>query len=200
MLEIPLRLFGYSIGNVFAQKSAEAINISESYFREISRRLLYKLLLVGIPSFAFLTVFGDLIFSFVFGDDWKMAGIFAGLMAVYYSLFLCTTTLNPIFYVLKKEHLFMTMQLSVFVTRLTVFLASSYFDWNTKYLFVIYCLANTLVYFVLLCILLHLLQQRVWATALYIIAAIVTSVFIFALVRYWIFGDHLVIVWIQNLN
>ncbi len=200
MLEIPMRLLGYSVGNIFAQKSAEAFNQSESYFKEISLKLLHKLLLFGIPTFTMLAVFGDLIFDFVFGSNWRAAGLFAGIMALYYILLLCTTTLNSVFFVLGKGSLYFFIQLGILIARVLVFLAGHLLGWSTGVLFATYCLVNTVIYGLILAIIFILLKVNVEKKMFQIIFFSAALLCLWGSIRYLIFSDFFLFVWKEILK
>jgi len=200
MLEIPMRLLGYSVGNVFAQKSAEAFHQSESYFKEISLKLLNKLLLFGIPAFTMLAVFGDLIFDFAFGSNWRAAGLFASIMALYYILLLCTTTLNSVFFVLGKGSLYFFIQVGILIVRVLVFIAGHWLGWSTGFLFVTYCLVNTLIYGLILSIIFLLLKVNAGKKMLQITAFTTALLCLWGSIRYFIFSDFFLFVWKEILK
>jgi O-antigen/teichoic acid export membrane protein len=200
MLEIPLRLLGYSLGNVFAQKSAEAYHQSLSYFKEISLRLLTKLLIFGIPSFTLLAIFGDLVFDMVFGHTWRIAGLFAGIMALYYILLLCTSTLNSIFYVLNKGSLYLAIQIGLLVLRVLVFLVGYWLAWETGFLFMVYCLVNTGIYLVILAIIFILLKENAALKIMQIIFFSGVMLCFWGAIRYLLFHDFFFTVWKEILK
>lgn len=200
MLEIPLRLLGYSLGNVFAQKSAEAYHQSLSYFKEISVRLLTKLIIFGIPSFTLLAIFGDLIFDIAFGHTWRMAGLFAGIMALYYILLLCTTTLNSIFFVLNKGSLYLAIQIGLLVLRVLVFLTGYWLGWGTGFLFMIFCLVNTVSYWIILVIIFILLKENVVLKIVQIVSFSALMLCFWGVVRYLVFHDLFFTAWKEILK
>ncbi len=79
-LKVPLTVFGTSIGQVlneqWARQLNEGINIRSSILKMVS-----FLFLIGLLPFASLFFFGEEIFSFVFGDDWTIAGRYAEIIA-----------------------------------------------------------------------------------------------------------------------
>jgi O-antigen/teichoic acid export membrane protein len=200
MLEIPLRLLGYSVGNVFAQKSAEAFHQSESYFKEVSLRLLNNLLIFGIPAFTLLAVFGDLIFDFAFGDAWRSAGLFASLMALYYILLLCTTTLNSVFFVLGKGSLYFYIHLGVLLARVMVFLVGHWVGWSTGFLFLVYCITNTLIYGAILTIIFVLLHVNIAKRMVQIFFFTVGTLCVWGAIRFVLFHDFFIFVWKEILK
>lgn len=200
MLEIPLRLLGYSLGNVFAQKSAEAYHQSLSYFKEISVRLLTQLLIFGIPSFTLLAIFGDLIFDIAFGHTWRVAGLFAGVMALYYILLLCTSTLNSVFFVLNRGSLYLVIQVGLLALRVLVFLTGYWLGWETGFLFMIYCLVNTVIYLMILVIILVLLKENAALKIFQIISFSMLMLFFWGGMRYLLFQDFFFTVWKEILK
>ncbi len=79
VLGLPSSFIGGSIGQVFYQeatqekhKSGRAIKVYKSTFK--------KLLVLGVIFFGFLYFSVEEIFTFVFGKDWKVAGVYAQIL------------------------------------------------------------------------------------------------------------------------
>jgi O-antigen/teichoic acid export membrane protein len=195
MLEIPMRLLGYSLGNVFAQKSAEAYRESPAYLQSVSVRLLKKLLTIGIPSFTLLVVFGDVLFDLVFGSVWRMAGIFSSVMSLYYILYLCTSTLNSIFFVTGNGRTYFRIQLTIFFFRGLVFILGFASAIPMGIVFLLYCLVNTMLYLVVLVIILLYLGVNPIKIMLQILAFTVTMVSIWSVLRWVVFKSEFLTAW-----
>lgn len=85
VLSIPSQLIGKAVGDVFYPRVAEAANNGENVTKLIKKATL-ALGGVGIIPFGFIVLFGPIIFSFVFGKDWYIAGEYARWLALW-SLF-----------------------------------------------------------------------------------------------------------------
>jgi O-antigen/teichoic acid export membrane protein len=79
VLSIPLNLVGKSFSQVYLQAASEAYNYDRSKLPGIYLETVKKLFLIGLIPVVF-ALFSPWIFQFVFGSDWKDAGVFLQLM------------------------------------------------------------------------------------------------------------------------
>lgn len=82
VMGIPAGLIGKSVGDVFYPRISEAANSGERLYPLVKKATLL-LGAVGILPFAIVVAFGPLLFSFVFGADWTVAGEYARWLAVW---------------------------------------------------------------------------------------------------------------------
>jgi len=82
VLGIPVALIGGSVMQVFYPRINEAIHRGED-----ARALIIKatlgLALSGVPPFVVVIVAGPLLFDFVFGSEWRVAGTYAQWLAIW---------------------------------------------------------------------------------------------------------------------
>lgn len=79
---LPATLIGKSIQDVFYGESASLSNKNPERIKEISDKLMMKLiLLAGVPMLT-LILFGPVLFSFVFGSGWRQAGVYSRLITI----------------------------------------------------------------------------------------------------------------------
>ena len=76
VLGIPSTLIGQAVADVFYPKIAEAANRNENLYRPILKATL-ALAGVGIVPYGVVFLFGPSLFSFVFGEEWRVAGEYA---------------------------------------------------------------------------------------------------------------------------
>lgn len=87
VLQRPVSVVSQSISNILFQKFSEIINKEqELYF--ILKKTTVGLFLLGIVPFGILTCTGKLIFSFIFGNEWMEAGVYAQILSPMIFLFL----------------------------------------------------------------------------------------------------------------
>lgn len=82
VLSLPSRLIGKSVGDVFYPRIAEASNNKEDVTALIKKATI-ALAGVGILPFGLVVFFGPILFSFVFGSDWEVAGEYARWIALW---------------------------------------------------------------------------------------------------------------------
>jgi len=88
VLGVPVTLIGNTVGKVFFPKVSEAANDNEKITPLISRATFYLAIVASIP-FSIIILFGPWLFSFVFGQEWAVAGEYARWLAIWsYSTFI----------------------------------------------------------------------------------------------------------------
>ncbi|GAF20001.1 O-antigen flippase Wzx [Bacillus sp. JCM 19046] len=76
VLNMPTQLIGKAVGDVFYPRISEARNNNED-LKSLIKKATYSLAIIGILPFGIIVAFGPQIFSFVFGDEWLIAGEYA---------------------------------------------------------------------------------------------------------------------------
>lgn len=76
VLGMPSMLVGKAVADVFYPTIAEIANRSEDLHRPLIKATL-ALAVVGIIPYGVVFLFGPLLFSFVFGEEWRVAGEYA---------------------------------------------------------------------------------------------------------------------------
>ena len=81
MVELPSSLIAASIGDVFRQRAAEDFR-KHGKFNRVLEMTLARTALLGLPFFLCFFFLADEIFAFVFGENWRVAGDYARILAV----------------------------------------------------------------------------------------------------------------------
>jgi len=82
VLGLPSTVIGNAVGQVFYPRIAQAANNNENLTRLIIKATLL-LAAVGFIPFFIVVIFGPILFSFVFGEEWRMAGEYASWLALW---------------------------------------------------------------------------------------------------------------------
>lgn len=82
VLRLPAQLIGKSVGDVFYPRIAKAVNNKENISLLLKRTTL-ALSWIGAMPFGIIILFGPVLFSFVFGNDWYIAGEYARWIALW---------------------------------------------------------------------------------------------------------------------
>jgi O-antigen/teichoic acid export membrane protein len=122
ILDLPKRLFAYSVSSVFYKKAVDLYAQSFAQFQAAVIKMFYGLFLLSAIPYAAIFNFGPLLFSFVFGADWEMSGRLAQYLALYYVLELLCISFDSVFYILRKEKQLFYFQVAAFAGRLMVLL------------------------------------------------------------------------------
>jgi O-antigen/teichoic acid export membrane protein len=114
VLRLPLTVVATSIGDVFRQRASEEMRITGQ-----CKNLYLKtfLLLAGGAFIPFATLFltAPLLFSWIFGDEWKVSGEFAKIITLVCYLQFITSPLSNLFFVAEKQKWDLIFQVCIFV-------------------------------------------------------------------------------------
>jgi O-antigen/teichoic acid export membrane protein len=101
MLKLPLTVIGGAIGQVYFQKIASKKNNGESLF-EITIQTMRNLFFISIVPFIVLYLWGEELFSFVFGAEWSLAGKYSEIMAPWLMMNLVVSPVSQLPVVIGK--------------------------------------------------------------------------------------------------
>ena len=97
---IPVSLVTSSIGSVFYRQCA-SLNRAETF--DLTKRIMVRLFCFSIIPFIILFFWGSEIFSFILGDQWEMAGTFAGLLGIQVIVRLIASTISPLIWIYNEQ-------------------------------------------------------------------------------------------------
>lgn len=83
-LAIPVTLIGKAIHDVAYPTINQRKNGNKGNYEFVSK-LTFMLMILAILPLVFFILYGEYIFSLVFGDDWRMSGVYASWMAVWFA-------------------------------------------------------------------------------------------------------------------
>lgn len=101
MLGLPISLIGGAISSVFQQKASHDYNETGS-FRNIFVKTFKTLSVISIVPFVILLLFAPDLFSFVFGEAWRMSGEMARILCGMYLMKLIASPLSFAFIIKNK--------------------------------------------------------------------------------------------------
>jgi O-antigen/teichoic acid export membrane protein len=120
LTHMPITIVANSVRRVFLQKAAEIYNRG----RGLGFAFLMStgaLALMGAIPLAVLWFFGQPLTSWVLGDKWSGAGRFLEIISPWLFMLWVTAPSNPVFVVLRKQHLWLSIQIMATVFRLGTF-------------------------------------------------------------------------------
>jgi len=100
MVQVPLSLIGGSLSQVFFQQIAQADKVE---LHSIVWNFLKKLFVISFPIFIFIYLFSGELFTFIFGEEWKLAGEAASIMAPWFLLNFLSMPMAHVFIVMNKQ-------------------------------------------------------------------------------------------------
>lgn len=123
ILEIPLSVIGYSVGNVFVSEvSLLSQQNSTNQIFKLYWQTLKGLTLISLPFMIAVSVISPWAFPFIFGPEWNEAGIYLQILAPMFLLQFLSIPLSNTVYILERQNLQLIRELIRFTMLLVTFL------------------------------------------------------------------------------
>ena len=106
MLQKPMSIIGSSVNQVFFQEASFAYANNQDLW-PITKKALLKLLVIAVPMFSIIILFGPWLFEFVFGEKWREAGVYAQLMSPWLMANFISSPISSIPSILNKQRNYM---------------------------------------------------------------------------------------------
>ncbi len=101
VLALPISVIGSSVGEVFFQRASKARY--EGSLGTLVEKVTEVLLLISIYPLFLIFLFGEEIFSIIFGMNWGEAGIYAGILAPWILIVFTTSPISTLFSILEQQ-------------------------------------------------------------------------------------------------
>lgn len=124
MVDLPSSLIASSIGNVFRQRAADDFH-KYGKFNRVLEKTVTRTALLGLPFFLFFFFFANEIFAFIFGENWRVAGEYARILAVSSYFGFVFTPIDKGALIREKHHYILGWHLF----RLVAFLSAGALSW-----------------------------------------------------------------------
>lgn len=102
VLQVPIGIVGSALGQVLFQKFTKLHNDNEDLFPYV-KNVLFQLIIIGVPIFVFLYIISPELFSFVFGEKWRVAGEYSRILVPYLFMNFLISPISSIPIILKKQ-------------------------------------------------------------------------------------------------
>ncbi|WP_035531768.1 lipopolysaccharide biosynthesis protein [Halobacillus kuroshimensis] len=161
VVQIPMTLIGASVSDVYYAESAKLRGTNPAKLKKLSHKLLRNLIFIGIIPLILLVLFGPYLFSFVFGNQWSEAGVYASLLSLSVFSRLVFKPISNIFDVFEKQRIALLLNIFRLVSVLIVFGITKYMALNPYWAIGLYSASMSLVYFTQ-----YLLAQKILDSAI----------------------------------
>ena len=120
MLTAPSDVIGKSISQVYLQKMTQMHNNGQAVF-SFYIKTLKNLAIISLPIFIIIVVSAEPLFSFVFGEQWKMAGRLAVFLVPLTWIRFISSPLSVIIDAFERQHILLIFNALLIVTTLGSF-------------------------------------------------------------------------------
>ena len=121
MLRIPVMLIGASLSQVFSNRISKYFNEGVSIM-PLFKKTVTSLFLLSIIPFLVIYLFGTELFTFVFGEQWMIAGQLSEIMAPWLMINFIVTPLSTIPLVFNTQRSFFVIGLITSLLQISGFL------------------------------------------------------------------------------
>lgn len=197
-LQIPMKLIGTSISQVFFQHASEAK--PNGSLGSLTEHVFRTLLLIGMFPILTLTFVGGDLFSVVFGARWFEAGIYAQILGVWVLFWFISAPLSTLYYLYEKQQSYLKFTIANFLTRLIVLCIGGYAG-NARLSILLFSLSGICVYGYLCLTVMHfagITWQRTVHIILHSVLVFIPSGIIIIMLKI-LAADRLIIVVISAL-
>ena len=130
VLLLPLWLVGVAIGEAYLGTAPRLLRERPDELRGLFLRLTRRLLLFGLVPTLVLVAFGPWLFAFVFGEEWRVAGEYARLLAPAALLAVTVSPLGQTANIFERQDLQALSDLARVVMLVAVFVAAALLGWG----------------------------------------------------------------------
>ncbi len=130
MLKVPLIFIGVAIGQIFFQSCAKKVNDNKDILPVVLKSVK-TLTLLSIVPFTIIFIFGEEIFSFVFGEMWSGAGRFAEIMSPWFMVNFILSPISSIPVIIRRQSEFFKMaMIGTFVMIVSLVVPPVFFNFD----------------------------------------------------------------------
>ena len=149
LLSIPLALVASSISSVLLQKISDKFQKRESFLGEI-KPIILIVITISIIEIVAIFLFGDFIFTFIFGDEWSTSGSISRIMVWSFALNFILSSFNSIFITMRRIKTYSVWQFFYFLAILSLLF---FRHLNFTEFLKVYVAIEVVCYFIAACIL-----------------------------------------------
>ena len=184
-ISIPVQLFSKSISNVLVEKVV-ALKDDFTQLKATVSGLFRKQILLGIVPFTILALWGEPIFSFVFGNEWSDAGKMAQYIAPWLFMVMLGSPLSAIITAFEKQKFSMYFNFLLVFFRVAAIVAG-YFIFNSiMYAVALYSLVGAIFFGILTGYSLSLVDLRLKSFLKFFLQVVLLVVLPLILLKLWL--------------
>ena len=147
-VSVPLTIIGSSVSDAYFQRAARERNETGSAKNAFIQSAKY-LSFIAVPVFLVLFFFGEVLFAFVFGDSWKIAGSYAKILSFLVAVRLVAAPLSVTMSTFEKQKTSLMLTLLQLILMVCVFVVSNIFSFDMEAFLTLYTVIMTSFYLIM---------------------------------------------------
>ncbi|MBE0492571.1 MAG: oligosaccharide flippase family protein [Sulfurospirillum sp.] len=124
VLGMPSSLIGSSIGQVFFQQATKEKQQTGKAVKTFNATVK-KLIIIGLPAFGILFFIVEDLFAFVFGEDWRIAGVYAQIVIPLFFIRFIIATVSAIDTIMERQNIFLVFNVILLAVSILLILTLS---------------------------------------------------------------------------
>jgi len=148
IVNLPMVLIGGSVSDVFYGEVASIGKKDPKRIKDLYRKLLKKLILIGLIPLIILLLFGPFLFSLVFGSEWYEAGVYSRIISFLVFFRLIFTPISSLYIAFERQKEVFIIDLLRVILVFFSFSISKYFSLNVYITIGLYSFSMSLIYFI----------------------------------------------------
>ena len=148
IINLPMTIIGNSVGEIFFKEASEIEKVGDrNRLSEFTYSTFKKIMLIGLVPMTLLICYGDILFSFVLGQEWYMAGIYAMILSPWYYIVFVTSPFTHLFTVLNMQKKNLVINIIMLISRvLCIVIGAFAFTSNSLATIIIFAIVGFLIW------------------------------------------------------
>jgi O-antigen/teichoic acid export membrane protein len=126
LIRMPMGVIGNSIGQVFYQELTK-LKKDKGAIKKLTLRTIKKLFFLAFMPFLTIIIFGDDIFSLIFGKKWIIAGEYAQMLGVWMMFIFIFSPLSNLCFIFEKQKKVLYFNIMTLSTNILIILIGGIF-------------------------------------------------------------------------
>ncbi len=182
ILLLPFSLLAFSMGQAFFKKANEIKNEGKDV-AVFTFGVFKKLVLISFFPLAIIGMFGDIIFPFVFGKEWIIAGNYSRIFSLWIFMIFISSPLTNLFAVYEKQRTNLIFNFLIFVSRIFILIFISYKTGNDYTAIFWYVISGFIFRFLYLLIIMKIAKVKIITVFAEILKYVIPTISILIIIR-----------------
>jgi len=148
VLSTPVTIVGNAVAQAFLHDISSFQGQASALAQRTRTTALRMLMLAILPS-ALIMIFGEELFAFVFGEEWRVAGAYARYLMPWLLLVFIGSPLTMLLEVFHRQRLFMRFNFMLLALRVVAMLAGKYYFDDAAVSIILYSLVSAAMWLIL---------------------------------------------------
>jgi len=161
IISLPLGIIGVAISQVFFSEGASLSKKDPNDLLKLTMKVAKRLFVVGVIVAAILIPFGPWLFTFVFGNTWREAGVYSQVLSIMLMIRFVVSPISQALSIMERQGTQFLLDLLRLVLVIVAFYISKLLGFNSLQAVTNYTVAMVIVYAFTYLVIIRALKRRV---------------------------------------